>query len=65
MLALTLALTLTLTLTLTLALTLTLTLTLPRGYREQATFSTVVQIVPGIHQYKFIVDGVWRCAQVR
>ncbi len=27
-------------------------------------FSTVVQIVPGIHQYKFIVDGEWRCAQV-
>jgi 5'-AMP-activated protein kinase regulatory beta subunit len=27
-------------------------------------YATVVQIVPGIHQYKFIVDGEWRCAQV-
>mmetsp|Transcript_62741 Transcript_62741/g.168126 ORF Transcript_62741/g.168126 Transcript_62741/m.168126 type:complete len:247 (+) Transcript_62741:46-786(+) len=26
-------------------------------------YVTVVQIVPGIHQYKFIVDGEWRCAQ--
>jgi hypothetical protein len=30
---------------------------------EDSHFGTVVQIVPGIHQYKFIVDGEWRCAQ--
>mmetsp|Transcript_3624 Transcript_3624/g.6855 ORF Transcript_3624/g.6855 Transcript_3624/m.6855 type:complete len:234 (+) Transcript_3624:184-885(+) len=30
---------------------------------DDGAFSTVVQIVPGIHQYKFIVDGEWRCAQ--
>uniref|UniRef100_A0A6U4VAS0 Association with the SNF1 complex (ASC) domain-containing protein n=1 Tax=Hemiselmis andersenii TaxID=464988 RepID=A0A6U4VAS0_HEMAN len=30
---------------------------------ETDAYSTVVQIVPGIHQYKFIVDGEWRCAQ--
>jgi len=30
---------------------------------EDGLFGTVVQIVPGIHQYKFIVDGEWRCAQ--
>lgn len=30
---------------------------------DDGHFGTVVQIVPGIHQYKFIVDGEWRCAQ--
>jgi len=30
---------------------------------DSEALSTVVQIVPGIHQYKFIVDGEWRCAQ--
>jgi hypothetical protein len=29
---------------------------------DSEAYSTVVQIVPGIHQYKFIVDGEWRCA---
>ena len=31
---------------------------------DDGSYGTVVQIVPGIHQYKFIVDGEWRCAQV-
>jgi len=31
--------------------------------QEDGHYGTVVQIVPGIHQYKFIVDGEWRCAQ--
>jgi len=30
---------------------------------DSDSYGTVVQIVPGIHQYKFIVDGEWRCAQ--
>ncbi|EKX50349.1 hypothetical protein GUITHDRAFT_135491 [Guillardia theta CCMP2712] len=30
---------------------------------DDGSYGTVVQIVPGIHQYKFIVDGEWRCAQ--